>query len=88
MSSKLAAMGEAGELLVSDRYYKRITDERVRKTCGCPTNEKKDLWSPINVKNDPKFDFDTAYCLKAKWCTEHGEEYCDAIIALDASNKS
>jgi len=74
MSSKLAAMGEAGELLVSDRYFKRITDERVRKSCGCPDNKKVDLWTPIDVTDDPKFDFDTAYC--------------NAIMALDASAKA
>jgi len=88
MSSKLAAMGEAGELLVSDRYFKRITDERVRKSCGCPDNKKVDLWTPIDVTDDPKFDFDTAYCLKTCWCETHGEEYCNAIMALDASAKA
>ncbi len=83
MSSKLAAMAGAGELLVSDRYFKRITHERVRKSCGCPGNVKKDLWTPVDVKDDPKFDFETAYCLKSLWCETHGEEYCNAIMALD-----
>jgi class 3 adenylate cyclase len=85
MSSKLAAMAGAGELLVSDRYYKRISHERVRKTCGCPNNQKVDLWAPVDVKDDPKFDFETAYRLKSCWCEEHGEEYCNAIMVLDAS---
>lgn len=85
MSSKLAAMGGADELLVSDRYYKRISHERARKTCGCPNNRKVDLWTPIDVKDDPKFDFETAYRLGSCWCGEHGEEYCNAIMALDAS---
>lgn len=88
MSSKLAAMGEAGELLVSDRYYNRITHERVRKSCGCPDGQKTDLWTPVDVKDDPKFDFDTAYCLETTWCETHGEEYCNAIMALDATTKA
>lgn len=88
MSSKLAAMGEAGELLVSDRYYNRITHERVRKSCGCPGKQKKELWSQVDVKDDPKFDFDTMYRLKTTWCETHGEEYCNAIMALDATTKA
>lgn len=85
MSSKLASMAGAGELLVSDRYYKRISHERARKSCGCPNNQRVDLWTPVDVKDDPKFDFETAYCLKSRWCEKHGEEYCNAIMALDAS---
>jgi class 3 adenylate cyclase len=88
MSSKLAAMAGAGELLVSDRYYNRINHERVRKSCGCPDNEKKELWTLVSVKDDLKFDFDTAYCLESRWCETHGEEYCHAIMALDASARS
>jgi len=84
MSSKLAGMAGAGELLVSDRYFKRITHERVRKSCGCPNNEKVDLWTSVDVKEDPKFDFETAYCLESCWCKTHGEEYCNAIMALEA----
>lgn len=60
----------------------------VRKSCGCPDNEKVDLWTPVDVTEDPKFDFDTAYCLKSNWCEIHGEEYCNAIMALDASTKA
>ena len=88
MSSKLAGMAGAGELLVSDRYFQRIKHDRVRKLCGCPSNKKVDLWTPVDVKKDPKFDFETAYCLKKRWCVIHGEEYCNAIMALDTSTKA
>jgi class 3 adenylate cyclase len=54
MSSKLAAMADAGELWVSDRYFKRIPHERARKSCGCsggkPAGEKVDLWTEIDLK--------------------------------------
>ncbi len=92
MSSKLAGMAQASELLVSDRYYKRLIHERVRKSCGCkggiPGKEKTDLWTSVDVKDDPKFDFDTAYLLGSRWCEVHGEEYCNAIMALDAQVKA
>ena len=86
MSSKLAAIGQAGELLVSERYFQRLHHERVRTSCGCPSGQKSDLWTQVDVKEDPKFDFETAYCLKTCWCSIHGEEYCNAILALDPSN--
>lgn len=91
MSSKLAGKAEVGELYVSDRYHKRITDERVRMSCGCKnkerTNVKENLWEAVDVREDPKFDFDIAYCLKARWCEIHGEEYCNAIMALETRAK-
>lgn len=92
MSSKLAGLAEAGELLVSDRYYQRITHERVRQSCGCqdgkPTGEKVDLWERAPLAEDARFDFDAAYRLKTRWCETHGEEYCTAILALDASARA
>ncbi len=83
MASKLASIGGTNELLVSDRYYKRINHELVRKSCGCPNNTKVDLWSEVDVSNDPKFDFDIAWKLSTQWCSLHGKDYCSAILQLD-----
>lgn len=88
MASKLAAMGAAGQLHASSRYFARIKHERALKTCGCPDGEKVDLWTPVPVTDDPKFDFDTAYLLLSHWCEKHGAEYCDAILALDPAPKA
>ena len=88
MSSKLAAQGNAGELLASDRYYCRINHKLACFSCGCPDDQKVDLWTPVDVKDDPKYDFETAYCLKSHWCEIHGEEYCNAILALDTTHKT
>lgn len=82
MASKLAAMGESGELRVSDRYFKNITDRHVRKSCGC-NGESIDLWEEVDVSEDPKFDFDKAYLLKSLWCGVHGKEFYENIVALD-----
>jgi class 3 adenylate cyclase len=86
MASKLAAMGDAGELLVSDRYYARITHEQARKSCGCaggePKGKKTDLWEEVDVSGDAKFDFDMAYRLRSHWCRTHGSEYLEALLRL------
>ena len=83
MAAKLASLSGDNELLVSDRYYNNIQDELVRKSCGCPRGEKNELWSGVSLKEDDRFDFDLAYCLKSNWCTEHGKEYCEKILGLD-----
>lgn len=88
MASKLAAIGDSNQLLVSDRYFKHITHELVRKSCGCTENgwseeAKCDLWHDVDVSTEDKFDFDTAHRLDSIWCNVHGAEYCSNIIALD-----
>jgi class 3 adenylate cyclase len=83
MASKLAAMGGADELLVSDRYFRRINHELVRKSCGCPGNQKVDLWTEIDVSDDSKFDFDKAWKLQSSWCGTHGKDFCTAALQLD-----
>ncbi|MDT5267965.1 MAG: hypothetical protein QOH49_151 [Acidobacteriota bacterium] len=83
MAAKLAAIGEADDLLVSCRYYDRITDEHARKSCGCPNGTKTDLWNSIDVSANPIFDFDTAWRLGSCWCHTHGAEFCNRLLTLD-----
>lgn len=83
MAAKLASLAEPGQLLVSDRYFDRIPHKRARKSCGCPSGESTDLWSGVDVSEDPRFDFGMAYGLTSRWCAKHGADYCEAILALD-----
>jgi class 3 adenylate cyclase len=82
MASKLAAMGDVDKLLVSDRYYETIPDEHARKSCGCPRGTKEDLWSKIDLSQDGKFDFSTAYRLDSVWCSMHGRAFCETLLGL------
>lgn len=85
MASKLAAAGSAGDLLVSDRFYERITHEVARKSCGCPNGQKVELWEKReDASQNPIYDFNTIYSLRAPgWCKIHGDEYCRAMLDLD-----
>ena len=90
MAAKLAAAATPGQLLVSDRFYGRITDDHARMSCGCPTGIKTSLWEELDLGwedqfDEDQFDFEKAYLLKSKWCTEHGAEYCEALLALGDS---
>ncbi len=89
MASKLAAMGNVDQLIVSERYHARLKDERTLMTCGCgpggalPGPGKKPLWREEDVREDLNFDFNKAYVLGSTWCRNHGQEYFEAILALD-----
>lgn len=84
MASKLASLSDDNELLCSDRFYANIKSEKALKSCGCPSGEKVDLWSKMDVAENDKFDFTMAYILKSCWCSTHGSEYCDEIIKEDS----
>jgi len=83
MAAKLAGLSNDNELLVSDRFLKKIKHDLVRKSCGCPSGEKKELWTEKDLAEDNRFDFDTAYALHSNWCSIHGKKYCEDIIQLD-----
>jgi len=83
MAAKLASLTKAGELIVSDRFFKKINNQLVRKSCGCNGNgELSNLWEEIDLSSENKFDFDKAYKLKSIWCSIHGKEYCLKILQL------
>jgi len=83
IAAKLASRSSHSELLVSDRYFSKLNDDLVLKSCGCPDGQKHSLWDEINLASDDVFDFDKAYKLKSQWCETHGAEYCQKIIELD-----
>lgn len=83
MAAKLASLTKDKELLVSDRYYEKVTHELVRWSCGCPNNKKAYLWNKVDLRDNEQFDFDSAYLLRSNWCSKHGSEYCESILALD-----
>ncbi|GAH02494.1 unnamed protein product, partial [marine sediment metagenome] len=83
MAAKLASISYDGELLASDRYFSKLKDKHALYSCGCPDGVNKSLWEEKDLTDDSRFDFDTAYSLTSKWCSKHGREYCEFILALD-----
>ena len=83
IAAKLASVSKAHQLLVSDRYFKNIKNDLVRKSCGCGSESQPvDLWEEILVSDD-KFDFEKAYLLKSQWCEIHGLDFIKKILKLD-----
>jgi class 3 adenylate cyclase len=84
MAAKLASRSADNEILVSGRYHKTITSEKALRSCGCPIGEKVDLWTKVDVSEDERFDFKTAYSLKSNWCPTHGREFCESLLRADS----
>jgi len=87
MSSKLASLASDEELLVSDRFFCKITDEHVRYSCGCPNGNKAYLWEKVDLSSNNEFDFNSAEKLKSQWCEKHGAQYCEEILKLDKNDE-
>lgn len=86
MSAKLASKSSDGQLIISDRFFSKITSPKAKKTCGCRgekyTGEFCDVWQEEYI-SDPKFNFDKIYIGTSCWCKIHGEEYCTEIMNAD-----
>ena len=85
MAAKLASAASEGELLASDRYFANLKDEHAVQSCDCG-GTKADLWTEVPVADlglEEIVDFEAAWRLKSRWCPTHGNEYCEAILALE-----
>ncbi len=83
MAAKLAGLSDDDELLVSHRFYEKLTDDHALMSCSCPNGTRAPLWKDKDLSGDPRFDFDLAHSLKSKWCVVHGKEYCEFLLSFD-----
>lgn len=87
MAAKLASRSSNGEVWVSKRFQQCLRGENALMTCGCVGDEytgvKSGLWNEVSVKEDDRFDFDTACVIKSDWCKRHGKAFCRSIVKYD-----
>lgn len=83
MAAKLASHSSGEEILVSDRFFRQIRSELVLESCGCPDGYTESLWKEVDLSQDDKFDFNSAYSCESYWCAKHGKQYFDSILKLD-----
>lgn len=79
MSAKLAAEADGGQVMVSDRFYRKLTNNHAKYSCDCGEGRTL-LWQEIDVEENKKFDFRKAYLLSSNWCEKHGREYCSDLV--------
>ena len=75
--------------------YSKASQVRQRAllwACGCeggtlgeglalPSGVTACLWDEVTIPESLGLDFNTAYLLKSQWCTNHGPEFCEALIS-------
>jgi class 3 adenylate cyclase len=81
MAAKLAALSKNNEILVSDRYYKRIKNGYSSFLCNC--YKDKQIWNQKDFSSNKSFDFNIAYGNKMSWCKDHGADSCGTLLASD-----
>jgi class 3 adenylate cyclase len=85
MAAKLSTLDPAGHLHVSERFYERLTAPEALRSCGCPNGETIDLWSPVDVEDDTRFDFKRGYSLASQWCKTHGDAFCSRLLRANGT---
>lgn len=83
VAAKLSSLSNDDEIHVSAKYFAKLKSPKILYSCTC--SDLKKLWESVDVSNDDRFSFDTAYVLKSAWCTKHGAEYIANILAEDKS---
>jgi class 3 adenylate cyclase len=85
MAAKLAALSDDNELLVSKRFFDKLTSDRAIWSCGCGSADGKSsrLWTEYDLSDKEQFDFDSAYRLGSNWCKTHGQGYCSEMLKAD-----
>lgn len=86
MAAKLASKSANNELLVSTRFYESLSDVRATHSCGCGGTQAP-LWRAVDLGDDDRFDFSTAWSLRSNWCTVHGAEYCESLLRLSGARR-
>ncbi|HDY7754401.1 TPA: hypothetical protein RQL25_004581 [Vibrio vulnificus] len=81
MAAKLSSLSNSNEIHVSDRFYAKLKAQEAKYSCSCSTPQL--LWEEIDVSQDKRFSFKSAYVLKSAWCKKHGAEYLQRILAAD-----
>lgn len=86
MAVKLSSLSKDNEIVVSERFYEKLKDDRALYSCGCndgkPSGTKALLWSSLDVTQYQMFDFSKAYVLKSRWCEIHGAESMNGLLDL------
>ena len=85
ISAKLSDMAEDDTVLVTDNVFQDFSNSSelynyLILSCGCPNNEKVNLW-----KEKPELEskFSTkVWELRSKWCDIHGEKYINKVLEI------
>ncbi|KRB44277.1 adenylate/guanylate cyclase domain-containing protein [Terrabacter sp. Root181] len=82
-AAKAAQGAERHQLIVTGSVWDAIEGiDYLTTTCGCPGGKYVQLWTDVLIDRLPEGDPDAqGRMLGASWCDQHGDEFCNAILA-------
>lgn len=85
-AANCAQQAEAGEMIITESVWEKVDDnDYVTHSCTCTGTSTEggtptELWDQVEVERLPEGKR-SGRLLKVNWCSNHGSEYCDAILA-------
>lgn len=82
-SVKAAQAGDTGSIVVTGSVWDQIeNNDFLSMSCTCGGGPSNSIWSDFTIDNLPDGDDERfGRKLGSQWCTFHGEEYCNAVLA-------
>lgn len=91
-SSKLSGLSNEGEIHISEKFFKKITEESALRSCGCDTgllgSSKRghDVWKEVKLPKKERDLLGRVYKTEYCFCVKHGESTYRALINADADS--
>lgn len=80
-AAKCAQTAGAHELIVTGSVWDKLgTNDYVTHSCHSDSGVPTPLWEEVEVERLPEGKR-TCQKLRSCWCTEHGSDFCDAVVA-------
>lgn len=82
-AAKCAQSADRHEMIVTGSVWDRVErNDYLSISCSCNAGPSAGIWETVNIDRLPDGDPESAgRKLKVGWCTVHGQEYCDAVLA-------
>lgn len=81
-ATKAAQCADRHELIVTESVWSHIkTNDYLAFSCDCGGGPSSRIWADYEILKLPDTDTERhGQKLSSAWCTQHGEEYCTAVL--------
>lgn len=89
---KCAQSAARHQIVVTESVWNHFKEnDFVTTSCGCsdgvPGSAVTDLWKEFEIEHIHDEDYRHGYVLESAWCSNHGAEFCSAILAGETTRE-